>query len=150
MTPAQSLAVACLLHATALVVAWWHVSSRLLLTGGSGGVAVALGRLAGLLFGSAVLLQLVLVSRLPWIEPALGCDRLYRLHRRLGFLIGSLLIAHPALLTVGYSRRHHLSVRRQFTEFAADWPTGLAITAFVVIGLLVALSTPMIKRRLTY
>ena len=86
---------------------------------------MALGRLAGLLVGSGVLLQVVLVSRLPWIEPSMGCDRLYRLRRRLGFLIGSLLLAHPALLTVGYSRRHHLSVRRQFMEFAGDSPTGL-------------------------
>ena len=150
ITPAQWLAVACLLHAAALGGAWWHVSSRLLLNGESGGRAVALGRLAGLLVGSGVLLQLVLVSRLPWIEPSMGCDRLYRLHRRLGFLIGSLLLAHPLLLTVGYARRHHLSISRQFIEFAADWPTGLAIAALVVIALMVASSTPVIRRRLTY
>ncbi len=142
--------MACLLHAAALGVTWWHVSSRLLLNGQSGGRAVALGRLAGLLVGSGVLLQLVLVSRLPWIEPSVGCDRLYRLHRRLGFLIGSLLLVHPALLTVGYARRHHLSVSRQFMEFAADWPTGLAMAALVVIVLMVTLSTPVIRRRLTY
>jgi predicted ferric reductase len=150
ITPAQWLAVACLLHAAALGVVWWHASGHLLLNGESGGRAVALGRLAGLLVGSGVLLQLVLVSRLPWIEPSMGCDRLYRWHRRLGFLIGSLLLAHPALLTVGYARRHHLSVRRQFIEFAADWPTGLAIAALVVIALMVALSTPVIRRRLAY
>jgi predicted ferric reductase len=150
ITPAQWLAVACLLHAAALGVAWWHVSSRLLLNGGSGGRAVALGRLAGLLIGSGVLLQLVLVSRLPWIEPSMGCDRLYRLHRRLGFLIGSLLLVHPLLLTVGYARRHHLSISRQFIEFAADWPTGLAIVAIVVIAVTVASSTPVIRRRLAY
>jgi predicted ferric reductase len=150
ITPAQWLVVACLFHAAAVGVAWWHFSSRLLLSAESGGVAVAFGRLAGLLFGSCVLLQLVLVSRLPWIEPSMGCDRLYRLHRRLGFLIGSLLLAHPALLTVGYAHLQHLSVRRQFMEFALDWPTGLAIAALVVIGFIVALSTPMIKRRLTY
>ena len=111
---------------------------------------MALGRLAGLLLGSGVLFQLVLVSRLPWIEPSVGCDRLYRLHRRLGFLIGSLLLVHPALLTVGYARRHQLSVSRQFMEFAADWPTGLAIAAFLVIALVVASSTPVIRRRLKY
>jgi predicted ferric reductase len=116
----------------------------------SGGAAVALGRLAGLLVGSGVLLQLVLVSRLPWIEPSVGCDRLYRWHRRLGFSIGLLLLAHPTLLTAGYARRHHFSVRRQFMEFAADWPTGLAIAALVVIVLMVASSTPVIRRRLTY
>jgi len=122
----------------------------LLLSGQSGGRAVALGRLAGLLVGSGVLLQLVLVSRLPWIEPSVGCDRLYRWHRRLGFFIGSLLLLHPALLTVGYARRHHLSIRKQFVEFATDGPTGLAIAALVVMALMVTLSTPVIRRRLTY
>jgi predicted ferric reductase len=150
ITPAQWLVVACLLHAAALGVTWWHVSSRLLLNGQSGGRAVALGRLVGLLVGSGVLLQLVLVSRLPWIEPSVGCDRLYRLHRRLGFLIGSLLLVHPGLLTVGYARRHHLSVSRQFMEFAADWPTGLAMAALVAIVFMVTVSTPVIRRRLTY
>jgi predicted ferric reductase len=122
----------------------------MILNGESGGRAVALGRLAGLLLGSGVLLQLVLVSRLPWIEPSVGCDRLYRLHQRLGFAIGSLFLAHPALLTLGYARRNQLSVNQQFMEFAADWRTGLAIAGFVVIALVVAASTPIIRRRLTY
>jgi predicted ferric reductase len=150
ITPAQWLAVACLLHAAALGVAWWHVSSRMLLNDEAGRRALAFGRLAGLLVGSGVLLQLVLVSRLPWLEPSLGCDRLYRWHRRLGFAIGSLFLAHPVLVTVGYARRHQLSVSRQFMEFAADWPTRLAIAALVVIALIVASSTPLIRRRLTY
>jgi predicted ferric reductase len=150
ITPAQWLAVACLCHAAALGVAWSHGSSRLLLKSAPGSSAVALGRLAGLLVGSGVLLQLVLVSRLPWIEPSMGCDRLYRWHRRLGFFVGSLFLAHPALLTVGYARRHHVSISRQFMEFAADWPTRLAIAAVAVVALVVAASTPVIRRRLTY
>src|SRR5207248_2819584 len=95
LTPAHRLVVACVLHTVLLGAAWWHVSSHVLLNGKPGGGAVALGRLAGLLVGSSVLLQLVLVSRLPWIEPSLGCDRLYRWHRRLGFAIGSLILVHP-------------------------------------------------------
>jgi len=100
---------------------------------------------------SAVLLQLVLVSRLPGIEPSLGCDRLFRLHRRLGFAIGLLFLGHPALLIFGYARWHRLSVRRQFAEIAQDvphvWP---AIGATLVIVLVVALSTPVVRRRLSY
>jgi len=142
--------VVCLLHAAALGAAWWHGSSRLLLNGHSGARAVAFGRLAGLLLGSGVLFQLVLVSRLPWIEPSLGCDRLYRLHRRLGFWIGPLLLVHPALLTVGYAGRRHLSVSRQLMDFAADWPTRLAMAALVLIICMVTLSTPVIRRRLNY
>jgi hypothetical protein len=56
ITPPQTFAAACVLH------------------------ICALGRLAGLLGGSAVLLHLLplaLVSRLPWLEASVGCDWLY-------------------------------------------------------------------------
>jgi predicted ferric reductase len=150
VTPVQWLAVACLLHSAALGVAWWHASSRMLLNGHSGGRELALGRLAGLLVGSGVLLQLILVSRLPGLEPSVGSDRLYCWHRRIGFTLGSLFLTHPALVTVGYARRYQLSVTRQLMEFAAHWPTRLAIAALIVIALMVASSTPLIRRRLTY
>jgi predicted ferric reductase len=122
----------------------------MILHGELSGRSVALGRLAGLLLGSGVLLQLVLVSRLPWIEPSVGSDRLHRLHRRLGFVIGSVFLSHPVLLTLGYARRNQVSVSQQFMEFAADWRTALAMAAFVVIALIVTASTPIVRRRLTY
>jgi predicted ferric reductase len=123
----------------------------LLFNGQPGGPAVALGRLTGLLVSSAVLLQLVLVSRLPGIEPSLGCDRLYRLHRRLGFALGLLFLAHPALLTFGYARWHRLSPGRQFAEIARELPNAWpAIGAAFVIALVVALSIPVVRRRLRY
>ena len=150
ITPAHWVAAACGLHAAVLGVAWWHASSHLLLSGRPGGQVVALGRLAGLLVGSAVLLQLVLVGRLPWLEPSLGSDRLSRWHRRLGFTIGSLFLAHPVLLTVGYARRNHFGAVQQFTEFISDWPTRLAFAASTIIAFVVLSSTPLIRRRLTY
>src|SRR5574342_648562 len=122
ITPAQWLATACAVHAVAIGTAWWHVSGDLLFSGQPGGPAVAFGRLTGLLVSSAVLLQLVLVSRLPGIEPSLGSDRLQRLHRRLGFAIGSLFLGHPAWLILGYARWHHLSPRLQFAEIARELP----------------------------
>jgi predicted ferric reductase len=148
---AQSLGTACLLHGLVVGAAWWQVSSGLLLNGQAGGRAVALGRLVGLMVSSAVLLQLLLVSRLPWLEPTVGCDQLFRLHRRLGFAIGPLFLAHPTLLTVGYARRHHLSLARQFMDLAGDWPyVRLAIVAVVLIVPIVVSSIPLIRRRLTH
>ena len=73
-----------------------------------------------------------------------------RWHRRLGFTIGSLFLAHPVLLTVGYARRNHFGAVQQFTEFISDWPTRLAFAAFTIIALVVLSSTPLIRRRLTY
>jgi predicted ferric reductase len=151
ITPAQWLGTACVLHASVVGAAWWHVSGGLLSHGHPGAPAVALGRLAGLLVSSAVLLQLVFVSRLPWIEASVGCDRLFRWHRRLGFVIGSGFLGHPALLILGYARRHHESFSDQFMEIARDWPyVWLAMIATVVIVAAATLSTPFLRRRLTY
>ncbi|HEV3216685.1 MAG TPA: ferredoxin reductase family protein [Vicinamibacterales bacterium] len=151
VTPAQWLGTACVLHASVVGAAWWHVSGGLLLGGHPGALAVALGRLVGLLVSSAVLLQLTLVSRLPWIEASVGCDRLFRWHRRLGFVIGSVILAHPTLLVFGYARRHHTSLSDQFMEIVRNWPyVWLAVIAMVVIVGAATLSTPILRRRLTY
>jgi predicted ferric reductase len=151
ITPLQWFAGACVVHTAALSVAWWHISGPLISSGAPGNRLVALGRLVGLLVGSAVLLQLALVSRLPWIEPSVGCDRLYRLHRYIGFVIAPLFVSHPVLLTVGYARRHRVSVSEQFVKIAWGWPHAwLAIVALVIIALVVTSSLPPIRRHLTY
>jgi predicted ferric reductase len=151
ITPLLCFGGACVLHICALGLAWWHISGALILSGAPGSRMVALGRLIGLLVGSAVLLQLALVSRLPWIEPSLGCDRLYRLHRYCGFVVAALFLGHPVLLTLGNARRHHVAPSRQFLDIATDWPYARpAIVASVIIALVVASSVPPLRRRLTY
>ena len=151
ITPPQTFAAACVLHICALGTAWWNTSGAVMSSAVPGTHFIALGRLAGLLGGSAVLLQLVLVSRLPWLEPSIGCDRLYRLHRRVGFAVAPLLLGHPVLLVLGYARRHHVSLSRQFIDIANAWPYApAAIVAIVIIGLVVTSSLPPIKRRLPY
>src|SRR6266700_4329920 len=92
ITPLEWFGGACVVHTCALGGVWWHISGALISSGAPGSRLVAIGRLAGLLVGSAVLVQLALVSRLPWIEPSLGCDRLYRLHRCLGFVVAPLFL----------------------------------------------------------
>jgi predicted ferric reductase len=139
------------LHASVVGAAWWHGSGGLLLGGHPGAPAVALGRLAGLLVSSAALLQIILVSRLPWIEASVGCDQLFRLHRRLGFVLGSLFLGHPVLLVFGYARRHQRSLTEQFIEISRDWPyVWLAVIAMVLIVGAATLSTPLLRRRLSY
>jgi predicted ferric reductase len=151
ITPLPAFAAACVLHICALGTAWWHTSGALMSSAVPGARFLALGRLAGLLGGSAVLLQLVLVSRLPWLEPSVGCDRLYRVHRLTGFVVASLLLAHPPLVILGYAGRYEVSPGRQFIDIAKGWPYAQpAIAAILIIVLVVTSSLPPIRRRLTY
>lgn len=67
-----------------------------------------LGRLAGLLGFAALAFQVLLSARVPALERGIGLDRLLRWHGGNGLLTGTLLLAHPLLLTVservgGYS-----------------------------------------------
>jgi predicted ferric reductase len=151
ITPPQTFAAAWSLHLCALGTVWWHTSGALVSSGAPGSRLVALGRLAGLLGGSAVLLQLALVSRLPWLEPSVGCDRLYRLHRYVGFVVAPLLLGHPVFLIQGYARRYEVSPSQQLIDTAKGWPYAQpAIAAILIIVLVVTSSLPPIRRRLTY
>jgi predicted ferric reductase len=102
---------------------WWRASTRdaavlslLLVTGLwayphgladlGGGLAAALtslGRLTGLVAADLLLVQVLLMARVPMIERAWGQDELARLHRLVGFTSFSLMVAHIALVGLGYA-----------------------------------------------
>jgi predicted ferric reductase len=148
---ARWVGAACLLHGLIIGAVWGRVSFGLLVHGQPGAWEIAVGRLVGLLAGSAVLLQLILVSRPPWLEPAVGCDRLFRLHQVLGFVIAPLFLVHPILLVVGGARRHHVSLGQQFMDLVENWPhVWLATVAILLIIPTVVLSLPSIRRRLAH
>ena len=60
----------------------------------------SLGRLTGLLAADLLLVQVLLMSRLPPLEHAFGQDRLARIHRLVGFSSFYLMIAHIVLITL--------------------------------------------------
>src|SRR6476659_3610371 len=81
-----------------------------------GGIATALGRLAGLLAAYAMVVVVLLVARVPPLERAIGQDRLVRWHRTLGPWPLYLLLAHAVLITVGYARQAHSGVLHEFGQ----------------------------------
>jgi predicted ferric reductase len=70
---------------------------------GPGGLATGVGQLAALIGTYAVLVQLLLMSRIAWLENALGLDRLAVWHRWTGFAAVTLLGAHVVFTTVGWA-----------------------------------------------
>jgi len=86
--------------ALVIVALWWHDPTQLR---GPGATVTSLGRLSGLLGAYAVLVQVLLLARLPWFERAVGFDRLTAWHRAAGTNIVILLGAHVLLIVEGYA-----------------------------------------------
>src|SRR4051812_9413666 len=119
--------------------------------GAAGGVATALGRLAGLVAAYAMIVVVLLVARVPPLERAIGQDRLVAWHRRLGPWPLYLLLAHAVLITVGYAQQAHTGVLHQFGQLLLTYPGILAATAGS--GLLFAAgisSYRLARRRMAY
>ena len=116
-----------------------------------GGIATALGRLAGLTAGYAMVVVVVLIARLPPLERAIGQDRLVRWHRRLGPWPLYLLCAHAVLIVVGYAQAAHDGPLHQLGQLLWTYPGILAAT--VGFALLIAAgvsSYRLARRRMAY
>src|ERR1700747_518486 len=79
---------------TAVLWMWLHGGGVSLAHGSVGGLLTSLGRLTALVGTYLILVQVVLISRLPWLERAIGFDRLTVWHRRNGKVALILVVAH--------------------------------------------------------
>ena len=142
----------CLAGANAVVVVglWWRGGNAAEL-GAPDEALASLGRLAGLLGAYLVLLQLLLLARIPVLERVIGFDRLTRWHRRNGRAALGLLLAHAALITVGYALSDRVSPPSMLARLITGYPG--VITAVAGLALLVAVvatSVAVARRRLRY
>jgi len=139
---------ALLAGAGAVVALWWHDPTAL---AGIGDRVTAAGRLAGLLGAYLVLVQVLLMSRLPWFERAVGFDRLTAWHRGLGTNTVLLLGAHVLLVVEGYALADHRAVVDTGWRVLSTYPDMLKALAGLALFVLVAwTSARTARRRLSY
>jgi len=111
----------------------------------------SLGLLTGLLAADLMLLQVVLMARIPWIERAWGHDLLARRHRLMGFASFWFMVAHIALfLAERLSRSGVTAAAVLWALFVADPWMLLASAGTVLLILVVASSIRAARRRLRY
>jgi predicted ferric reductase len=133
------------------VVALWWLSTQAGSLSDLGAQVTAVGRVTGLLGGYLVLVQLLLMGRLPWFERAVGLDRLTAWHRGLGTNVVLLLVAHVLLTVEGYSLTAHKAVLGESWTIVTTYPDMLKATAGMALFLLVgATSGARLRRRLSY
>ena len=108
-----------------------------------GGWLIAGGRLAGFTGAYLMLVMVVLIARLPWLERAVGQDRLVRWHRRIGPWPLGLITAHVVLITLGYAQLSRVGALHQLWIFLTSYPDVLA--AALGFGLLVVAGVTSIR-----
>jgi predicted ferric reductase len=86
-----------------LIMGMWIRHGNLSELSTPSGVAIAAGELSALYGTYLILLQLLLMSRNPWLDQVFGQDRITQAHRWVGFAAVWLLSAHAVLTTVGYA-----------------------------------------------
>ncbi len=132
-----------------LIVAALWVSNRGLQ--GIGGawpdVMSSLGRLTGLLASDLLLLQVLLMARVPLVERAFGQDRLAHWHRWTGFTSFNLMVAHIVLITIGYAGAADANLFGELWDLTVDYPGMLLAAAGTVLLVLVVVTSMRAARR---
>ena len=131
----------------ALIVALWLKHGGLDTIGHPGGPYTAAGQLAGLLGTYAVLVQLLLMSRIGPLERHLGFDRLAVWHRWTGFATVTLLVAHAAFITLGYAEEGGQSLPAQVGDFVEHYPDVLMSIVGLALFLAIAVTSVRAARR---
>ncbi|HEY3506570.1 MAG TPA: ferredoxin reductase family protein [Actinocatenispora sp.] len=133
-----------------VVVALWVADGGVRQLAGTGAVS-AVGRLTGLVSADLLLVQVLLMARIPVVERAFGQDRLARWHRWTGFTSFHLMLAHVVLITIGYALTAHANVVAEFVELTLTYPGMLlALAGTALLVLVVVTSVRAARRRLRY
>jgi predicted ferric reductase len=111
---------------------------------------ITVGRFFGLHVALAIMFQLVLISRIPWLDRRLGMDRLTTLHRWTGFTLYCTLLLHVTFIVLGFAQLDGNSVPVQILSLAGSFPVLLGMVAFLFITVIAISSARYARRRLSY
>jgi predicted ferric reductase len=128
------------------VVALWVSDGGLLALRGAAGVLKGTGQLTGLVSADLLLIQVLLMARVPFVERAYGQDDLARRHRIVGFTSFVLMLAHIVLITLGYAAGERSGVLATFVEMVLTYPGMLLALAGTLMLVLVAVTSVRLAR----
>jgi predicted ferric reductase len=144
---ADTGAVAAGLSLLIVTALWVGTSGVQQLLGGGPDAVSAAGRLTGLWASDLLLLQVLLMARIPLLERAFGQDRLARWHRWTGFTSFHLMVAHIVLITIGYAGSAHANAFAELWDLVVSYPGMLLATAGTALLVMVVVTSMRAARR---
>jgi predicted ferric reductase len=135
----------------AVVIGLWAGNHGLSDLASPGTGATSLGRLTGLVSADLLLIQVILMARVPLIEWSWGRDQLTRGHRLVGLWSFNLMLVHIVLITIGYAAEAQSGVIAEAWDLVVNYPGMLLAVAgtAALIGVVVT-SFRAVRPRLRY
>ena len=134
-----------------LVTYWWASGGGIQELAGWESGLLSAGRLTGLVASALLLVQVLLMARVPVLEQAFGQDRLARQHRWIGFTSFNLMLAHVALITWGYAAGRFADTPSTLWTLTRDYPGMLlAVAGTLCLIMVVVTSIKAARSRLRY
>jgi predicted ferric reductase len=148
--PELAVRLALVAGGVVVLAVWWSDTTGTSVRG-AGGTMTAAGRVSGLLAAYLVLVELLLLARVPALERAVGFDRLAAWHRGLGTNVILLIAVHVLLTVWGYGLTdHHQPISELFTvitTYPDMWKATIGGLLFVAVGIT---SGRVARSRLSY
>ena len=143
-----------LVAANVLLIVWlWWNGGNVTEVNSTGDLLVSIARLTGLLGAFSALLQVLLLARIPWVERAVGFDRLTVWHRWNGHACLDLVLAHVVFSVWGYAVLDRLPLTEEISTMIWGGVYPGMITATIGTALLVAVvvsSIVVVRRHVRY
>jgi predicted ferric reductase len=134
-----------------LVTYWWAAGGGITDLGAWGTGLTSVGRLTGLWSADLLLVQVLLMSRLPPLEHAYGRDRLARVHRVVGFLSFDLMCVHIVTIVLGYAGASWLQVPTTTWDLVTTYGgVLLSVAGTACLVMVVVTSVKKARKRLRY
>ncbi len=111
---------------------------------------ITVGRFFGLHVALIMILQLLLIARLPFLDRRIGMDQLTSWHRWVGFALFGTLTLHVTFIVLGFARLDGNPVGTQILSLAGSIPVLLGMVAYLIIIVVAAVSVRYARRRLSY
>jgi predicted ferric reductase len=112
---------------------------------------LAAGRVAGLIGGYLLFIQLLMMSRVSWLEEWVGARDLLRWHRWLGTTLVVAVAAHIVCIVSGYALTGHTGVLGQGWTILTTFPEMLsALAATAILATISLISIRAARTKLPY
>ncbi|MDX6264073.1 MAG: hypothetical protein QOH84_5761 [Kribbellaceae bacterium] len=143
--------IACWVSVLIVITLWLSGRGAQLLVAAPADLFTSLGRITGLVAADLLLVQVILMARIPIIERSYGQDELARRHRLVGFASFNLLMLHVALILIGYTLRDHNDLLHETWSVVTSYGGMLlAVAAVAALTVVVVTSVRVARRKLRY